>query len=271
MHLSRVGNPQSVVVGRDGRGCAKTRRRDWGRLPALAAIAALASALVMPSSAVAASLAPSPISSGAATADFAGAAASADARGVADWVVGSRDNDGLPFAVVDKTNARIFLFAAGGALLGTAPVLLGLARGDDSPSGIGDRPLALITPAERITPAGRFVAGLGFNLAGQDILWVDYAAAISVHRAADPKTGLTANGRLARLASATTADNRISHGCINVSADFFERTIRPAFSGTSGIVYVLPETRPIRAEFAIPVEQPSALAAAQAAGDSGRM
>jgi hypothetical protein len=204
-------------------------------------------------------------------ADFAEETPSPDARRVADWALASGDNDGLPFAIVDKAEARIFLFEAGGTLLGTAPVLLGLARGDDSPLGIGDRPLALIAPAERITPAGRFVAGLGFNLSGQDILWVDYAAAISVHRAADPKAGLTANGRLARLASPTTADNRISHGCINVSADFFERMIRPAFSGTNGIVYVLPETRPVRAEFGIPSERMPALAAAQAAGDSGRM
>lgn len=182
-------------------------------------------------------------------ADFAGQDVSADTRLVADWVVGSRDNQGQPFMIVDKANARMFLFAAEGELLDATPVLLGLARGDDSPPGIGDRPLAQITPAERITPAGRFVAQLGINLAGQDILWVDYAAAISVHRAADPKSGLTAGGRLARLASATTRDNRISHGCINVSTAFFERVLRPAFAGTSGIVYVLPETRPIGEQF----------------------
>jgi hypothetical protein len=236
-----------------------------------------------PSAACAAALAPSPLLSGgaisgdraprthAARADFTGEAASSDAHRVADWVVGSGDNDGLPFAIVDKTGARIFLFAARGVLLGTAPVLLGLAPGDDSPAGIGDRPLFLIRPAERITPAGRFVAGLGLNLAGQDILWVDYAAAISLHRATDVKAGLRADDRLARLASATTRDNRISHGCINVSAGFFERMIRPVFSGTGGIVYILPETRSIRDEFPIPVEQASTLAAVQAGGDSGRM
>lgn len=182
-------------------------------------------------------------------ADFAGQGVSADSRHVADWVVGSDDNQGQPFMIVDKANAQMFLFAPGGALLGTAPVLLGLTRGDDSPPGIGDRPLAQIMRAQRITPAGRFVAQLGVNLAGQDILWVDYAAAISVHRASDRVTGLTANGRLARLASATTRDNRISHGCINVSAAFFERVLRPAFTGTRGIVYILPETRSIRDEF----------------------
>jgi hypothetical protein len=258
------------------------RIRAWASLPALVSIAAL-SGLVLPSTASAAGpvsqlLSNGPTAAGEAPsgllppgADFAEETLSPDARRVADWALASGDNDGLPFAIVDKAAARIFLFEAGGTLLGTAPVLLGLARGDDSPPGIGDRPLALIMPAERITPAGRFVAALGFNLAGQDILWVDYGAAISLHRAADAKPGLTANGRLARLASPTTADNRISHGCINVSADFFERMIRPAFSGTNGIVYVLPETRPVRAEFGIPSERTPALAAAQVAGDSGRM
>jgi hypothetical protein len=182
-------------------------------------------------------------------ADFSGEPVSSSARQVADWVLRSGDNHRGPFMIVDKANARMFLFASSGALLGNAPVLLGLARGDDSPPGIGDRPLALIRPAERITPAGRFEATLGRNLAGQDILWVDYAAAISVHRATDVKPGLTTNDRLARLASPTPADNRISHGCINVSVAVFERVIRPAFSGTGGVVYVLPETRSIHDEF----------------------
>jgi hypothetical protein len=236
-------------------------------MPAMIVIAALAGGLLLPAAALATDLAPLP----AARADFAGEAVSADARQVADWVVGAGDNDGLPFAIVDKTGARIFLFAPGGTLLGTAPVLLGLARGDDDLPGIGDRPLARIAPAERITPAGRFVAGLGLNLAGQDILWVDYAAGISVHRATDVKPGLTAAGRLARLASATTRDNRISHGCVNVATAFFEGMIRPTFSGAGGIVYILPETRSIRDEFSIPAAPAARLSAAQADGISGRM
>lgn len=251
--------------------------------PALIAFAALTAGLALPSAARASDLASSPIAglaaasrgslpaSPAAGADFAAEAPSADARRVADWVVGSRDNDGLPFAIVDKANARMFLFAPGGTLLGATPVLLGLARGDDDAPGVGELPLAQILPAQRITPAGRFVAGLGLNLRGQAILWVDYAAAISVHRATDRIAGLTAGGRLARLASATPGDNRISHGCINVSTAFFDELIRPTFSGTSGIVYVLPETRSVSAEFSIPAGQAPVLAAAQAEGNSGRM
>ena len=182
-------------------------------------------------------------------ANFAHEPASAEARQIADWALASGDNHGMPFMIVDKANARMFLFTARGTLLGAAPVLLGLGRGDDTPPGIGDRPLASIPPADRITPAGRFEATLGVNLAGQDILWVDYDAALSVHRATDPKHSLTAHGRLARLASVTVADNRISHGCVNVSVTFFEQTLRPAFEDTSGVIYILPETRSLQEQF----------------------
>ena len=232
MHPGRTTGSKTCDTGRAGRGVTI-----W--LCLLAACFAPAPADAMTNRA--------PISAGPARADLSGA--SADARRVADWVARSGDNRSLPYMIVDKANARMFLFAANGALLGDAPVLLGLARGDDSPPGIGARPLAAIRPAERITPAGRFEAGLGRNLAGQDILWVDYAAAISVHRATDLKPGLSAADRLARLASPTAADNRISHGCINVSAAVFEQMIEPAFSGTSGVVYVLPETRSIHDQF----------------------
>jgi hypothetical protein len=215
----------------------------------LAICATVAGGFALPTSALAVDLgAPRPADARMRP-DASAALLSADARRVAAWVVRSGDNHLLPFMIVDKANARMFLFAADGALRGDAPVLLGLARGDDSPPGIGERPLASIRPAERITPAGRFEATLGRNLAGQDILWVDYAAAISVHRATDVKPGLATANRLARLASATAADNRISHGCINVSAAVFEDMIRPAFSGTSGVVYVLPETRSLHADF----------------------
>lgn len=185
-------------------------------------------------------------------ANFAQTAASADAHTVANWIVRSGDNIGLSFIVVDKANAALFLFDAGGSLRAATPVLLGLGVGDDSPPGIGDQALSAMKPADQITPAGRFVAGRGFNLAGQDILWVDYDAAISLHRASDRKPGMTVKSRTDRLASFTTLDNRVSHGCINVSVRFYDEFIRPAFDGTAGIVYILPETRSVQDEFNIP-------------------
>jgi len=64
--------------------------------------------------------------------DFAGARASDDARYAADRVVVATDNKGLPFAIVDKKDARIYVFEPAGRLIGASPVLLGSAPGDDA-------------------------------------------------------------------------------------------------------------------------------------------
>ncbi len=172
--------------------------------------------------------------------------ASRAAREIADWIVDSNDNLELPFVIVDKIDARIFVFDAGGRLQGAAPALLGLARGDDTVPGIGDREYADVPPEIRTTPAGRFVAALGMNARGEDVVWVDYEAAVSLHRV------VTANleeRRLERLATPTPLDNRISFGCINVPARFYETVVSQAFTRSKGIVYVLPETRPAREVF----------------------
>lgn len=175
-------------------------------------------------------------------ADFGGEPKSTNVQRVADWVAHSGDNRGMPFVIVDKVDAKVFVFDAHGRLRGAAPALLGLARGDYSVRGIGDRKLSGIRPGERTTPAGRFVASMGLNAKRKDVLWVDYKNAVSLHRVV---TDNPREQRLERLATRTSRDNRISYGCINVPADFFDRFIKPAFNGSKGVVYVLPETRPI--------------------------
>lgn len=180
-------------------------------------------------------------------ANFERERASSEARHVADWVVDSGDNHGMPFAIVDKADAKVFVFAADGRLYSAVQALLGQALGDDAAPGIGDRPLSSIRPEERTTPAGRFVASLGRNQRGKEILWVDYDDAVSMHPVISTKPE---ERRLQRLATLTPLDNRISYGCINVPAKFFENVVRPAFTGMNGIVYVLPETRMARDVFA---------------------
>ena len=168
------------------------------------------------------------------------------AQQLADWVMDSADNHQRPFVIVDKAQARVFVFDARGQLRGAAPALLGLAVGDDSGPGIGERKLSSIRPEERTTPAGRFVASLDRNLHGDEILWVDYDTAISLHRVV---TSQPKERRAERLATPTPLDNRISYGCINVPAPFYDNVVSPAFTGTDGIVYVLPETRSAREVF----------------------
>ncbi len=182
-----------------------------------------------------------------------GSAAFSEARRVAGWIVSSNDSDSLQFMIVDKLNAKLFLFAADGTLRASAPILLGLARGDDSPLGIGARKLSAITPAERITPAGRFVAGAGKDMDGQGVIWIDYDAAIALHRASDRKPGMGTKSRLERLSSTNTSERRVSLGCVNVSTAFYNQYIQPTFGMSKGIVYVLPETRSATGEFNIPI------------------
>lgn len=179
-------------------------------------------------------------------ADFGRESASANARRLADWVTSSGDNQRRFFVVVDKKNTRVFVFNADGALRGATPVLIGAAVGDDSIEGIGSRPIALVEPHERTTPAGRFEGERGRNASGEDVVWVDYDAAVSMHRvrANEPK-----ERRLQRLASPQTDDNRISYGCINVPVEFYEAMLKPAFATGKGVVYVLPEIRPLHEVF----------------------
>lgn len=184
-------------------------------------------------------------------ADFQGEVASRDTTRVADWVVATGDNGERPFVIIDKINARVYLFDMHAQLRGAAAALLGLGLGDDGVSGIGQRKLSTISPKERTTPAGRFIASLG-NDYTQDILWVDYDLALSLHRVI---TGNVKDRRHQRLATSTPLDNRISYGCINVPVDFYDKLVMPAFNGTTGVVYILPETKMIEEVFAMGISQ----------------
>src|SRR5688572_2509041 len=161
---------------------------------------------------------------------------------VRDYVIGGGHNAQRQFIVIDKQRARLFVFSTRGKLEAESPILLGAARGDFSVPGIGERRLADIKPHEKTTPAGGFFSRPGQNLAGEDVIWLDYEASVSMHRvrATNPT-----ERRLERLASETSLDNRISYGCINVPKQFYERRVRPVFRADGAWVYVIPETMPV--------------------------
>ena len=187
-------------------------------------------------------------------------ALTADAAELLEWVARSRDNDGLPFMIIDKRQAHLWVFDRSGKLQGNAPVLLGVARGDDTAPGIGDKKLSEIKSEERTTPAGRFVAEVGVNARGEDVVWVDYDAAVSMHRV------LTTNAkeqRARRLETPTPNDNRVSYGCINVPKAFFESVVSATVRDGNSVVYVLPETRPLRSVFSRLATAPSNLTTAR--------
>jgi len=175
-----------------------------------------------------------------ATADFGAVTPTPDARHMADWIVSRRDNGKLPFVVLDKRAARLYVFQPGGQLVEDTPVLLGSSHGDDTYPGIGDVPISQVKPYQRTTAAGRFVTQPGLDIDRTDVVWLDYNAALAMHRVINK---VKAEHRLQHLASPDPAMRRISWGCINIPIDFFDRNISPVFGKHPGVAYVIPETK----------------------------
>jgi len=98
----------------------------------------------------------------------------------------------------------------------------------------------------RTTAAGRFVSEPGRDETGDKVVWVDYDAALAMHRVKviDPK-----ERRFERIATDSIDDKRISNGCINVPIAFFDAVVEPALGRSRAIVYVLPEIKPLRQVF----------------------
>jgi len=184
-------------------------------------------------------------------------APSRDAWQVINWVIATHDNNDMPFMVIDKVAAKVLLFSSTGEKIAAAPALFGMTAGDESTPGVGDRELSNIPPKDRTTPAGRFVAKFGWAAGSRQVLWVDYQSAISIH----PVITVRNQHRVERLNSPTPADNRITYGCINVPVSFYAKVIKPMFKRSAGIVYILPETKPLNEVFLAmptPAEAPAA-------------
>ena len=153
-------------------------------------------------------------------------------------IVSTQDNQNRPFVILDKRLATLHVFTTEGRERAASPVLLGLAQGDTSVPGIGNRKLADILPEERTTPAGRFVSEPGRNTQNEDIVWIDYDTAVSMHRV---RAANKSERRLERLATPTPDDNRITYGCVNEPTDFYDTYIHPVFGRAEGMVYILPD------------------------------
>lgn len=173
-------------------------------------------------------------------ADFGGKEAPPDVVHMANWVSYTRNNQKKSFVVIDKKSAQMYVFEPDGKLKSNATVLLGEAVADVLPPGTASKPISQLKPHEKATPAGRFLAKPGKNHKGEDVIWIDYNAAISLHRLR--KVGK--ENRAERLASAEIDDNRISNGCVNVPPGFYNSVLRPAVLKKGAYVYVLPETKP---------------------------
>jgi hypothetical protein len=198
-----------------------------------------------------------PIDDAAQTADLP----SPEAMATIDWVIATHDNNDLPFMVIDKVAAEVFVFDSSGKKVASAPALLGVTVGDDETPGSGDRELSRIPIEDRQTPAGRFVAKFGRAAGHRDVLWIDYPSAISLHAVINVRN----QHRFERLKSSTASDNRITYGCINVPTAFYATAVRPIFKDSPGIVYILPEKKALNEVFPAMLQQAAAPTAAQTA------
>ena len=164
---------------------------------------------------------------------------------LAGWVVATKDSQGYPFAIMYKAAAQVLVFDGEGRLRGAASGLFGSATGDHTAPGIAGLALREIPGRDRTTPAGRFVGGYGPSIDAGRVLWVDYESAVSIHPTA---MGVPAERRVERLASPSPDDNRVTHGCINVSPGFYEKVIQATFE-RGGVFYVLPDKASIAETF----------------------
>lgn len=178
-----------------------------------------------------------PVDAQASTTTYTQTVLSQQVKDTASHVVQTKDNDGKPFIVADKLSGNITLFDANGKVLETAGALFG--------SEVGD---TINSAEQRATPAGRFELDYSKasdtklygshtqHLKGTEMTGADGTEYVwAIHRVINPK----GENRLNRLSSKTASDNRISNGCINVPAEFFNKHLDKPFDG---VLYVLPET-----------------------------
>jgi hypothetical protein len=155
-------------------------------------------------------------------------------------VLATADHRGLPFAIVDKRAALIAVYGGGGALAGASAVLLGQDPGDQSAPGVGARAqTGRLRPGDRTTAAGRYLSEPGRNRAGETVVWLDFGAALAIHRLRPQPAGLE---RARRLASGRAEDRRVSAGCVVVPVAFFEAVVQPLLGRGPAVVYILAES-----------------------------
>jgi hypothetical protein len=104
----------------------------------------------------------------------------------------------------------------------------------------------LTKPSQRITPAGRYLAEEGENLQRETVLWVDYDNGIALHKLSPKRTK---QRRQERMVSPDPTQHRITYGCINVPASFYDKVVAKHFRQRGGVVYVLPDSTPLKSVF----------------------
>jgi hypothetical protein len=167
--------------------------------------------------------------------DFGGVSYSENVKDASDWILNSSNNEGKPYLVADKVNGLIYVFDKNGKLKKRTYAIFGKDQGD------------VIQDGKFITPAGVYKTSVDNNVSepyygGTTVDFLDKGETVlAIHRVYLAKPS---EKRLDRLKSKDPSDNRISHGCINVTDQIYDNIIYPEFnSANGGMVYILPETK----------------------------
>lgn len=152
------------------------------------------------------------------------------AKATLDHINETSDNGGRPFIIADKKAGKLYLMNADGKVVDTTPALFGRDTSDaartDRATGAGKYDLTY--NRDQRLPSGYEGSVQSFDTGTN-------GETFAIHRVIDVK----GENRSGRLASATARDNRITHGCINVPAEFYNKHL----DGELGaVLYVLPET-----------------------------
>lgn len=165
--------------------------------------------------------------------DFKGEKVSGDTAALARWVVNKGDNNGKPFVIADKGNARITFFDAEGNLVSESAAIYGSTPGDVDPKLPIDQ--ARGNPKARVTPGGRFEGRFDQDRKyGPTVIFAESGenSVLAIHRVVQGREGF--------MASKTKEDNRQSVGCINVPNEVADDVLPTLKDGA--VVYVTPET-----------------------------
>lgn len=174
-------------------------------------------------------------------ADLKGATLSSHAQRMANWVVANGDNAGKMFVIADKKAGTASFFDKNGVLIRHVPALYGSTISDFTTDKILAKSTHVISNAEKITPSGRFETWNKVSTTGNGI--------VAVYREGD-RSNLAFHKvylkkpeqqREQRLATPTGEDNRVTHGCINLTLKDAKELI-PLMDGGS-VTYILPETK----------------------------
>lgn len=162
------------------------------------------------------------------------AGVSQEASNTINWVKATHDNNGKVFVVADKNEGKIHVVDSNGKVLDTQNAIFGRNKSNDNvanstPSGRFKLQKALTTKASDKRVFGDDVLTLTDTLTGNNITKKD-GGVIAMHRLWNKPE------RVKAINSATSSDNYMSAGCINVPTAFYNSAVD---SLDGAMVYIL--------------------------------